>query len=155
MRGIGVCLIAATALGTAACGNGTAPEEARYPIVEGLYNVDTQLLTNTCHFGAQDGGRVYVFFQERGGIVQFRPPRFDGTGQVDLLDFGIQGQLEPSGEFLLQGTYTIGGPGNPLIVAFSMEGVFDEDSLHATERHLASFPGGTCEVTFSLEGLEI
>ncbi|MFN2432572.1 MAG: hypothetical protein ABR599_07120 [Gemmatimonadota bacterium] len=157
MRGYGGGLAALAAVLAAACGDDAVPLEARYPIVEGIYSVQTQTLASTCRLPTSDGPRIYVFFQD-GSVVQFRPPSFQGGGRVELLDLGIQGELETDGDFLLQGTYTIAGadstsPG--LIVDFSMEGRFEGDHLAGSERHLASFPGGSCEVTFAFVGQEI
>ncbi|MBA2564487.1 MAG: hypothetical protein H0V09_03570 [Gemmatimonadetes bacterium] len=140
----------------AACGDTTAPDEARFPVVEGVYGVETLVVANTCRFGAEDGARVYVFFQENGGEVEFRPPAFNGSGRVVLRDLGIRGQLEPDGRFEMVGTYTIdGGTGDDLVVGFTMNGRFDGDHVAGTERHLAAFPGGSCEATFSFEGDEV
>jgi hypothetical protein len=141
----------------AGCGEGTAPDEARWPIVEGIYNVQTSAVGSSCRgFNILDGSRIYVFFQD-GGVVQFRPPTFDGRGRVSLLDLGIQGDLEPNGEFEMTGTYTlgdvIGAPGP--IIGFSMSGRFTGGHVEGVERHVPSFPGGSCEVTFAFSGDEV
>jgi hypothetical protein len=141
----------------AGCGSGTAPEEARFPVVEGLYNIETTLETSTCRgFTILDGSRIYVFFQD-GGTIEFRPPTFDGQGKVELLDLGIRGPLKPDGEFEMSGTYTLtetmSGPGP--IVGFSMSGRFVGDHVEGEEHHIPSFPGGSCEVTFRFEGDEV
>jgi hypothetical protein len=141
----------------AGCGDSTAPEEARFPIVEGIYNVETSIVSNNCgRFDVVDGLRVYVFFQH-GGTIEFRPPSFDESGHVELRDLGIQGRLQPDGEFEMTGTYTLSedntGPGP--IVGFTMTGRFTGDHLEGTERHIPTFPGGSCEVTFSVVGEEV
>lgn len=156
MRARSSGVIAFSTLFAAACGGPTAPEEALYPIVEGIYNVETVLVSSTCRLEARDGARVYVFFQE-GRTVQFRPPSFPEPGRVELRDLGIQGELERDGAFVLRGTYVLEGSGNSddLIVGFVMEGRFDGNRLEGVERHLASFPGGSCEVVFSFAGEEV
>ena len=141
----------------AGCGSATAPDEARFPVVEGIYNVETVLVSNTCRFDAEDGGRVYVFIQHAGGRVEFRPPAFDGSGRVELRDLGIAGDLETDGRFRVDGTYVLRGSAGAadLVVGFTMQGRFDGNHLEGTERHLASFPGGSCEASFSFEGEEV
>jgi hypothetical protein len=141
----------------AGCGDSTAPDEARFPIVEGIYNIETRVVASTCQgFNLLDGSRIYIFFQN-GGTVEFRPPTFDGHGQVTLLDLGIHGDLEPDGEFEMSGTYTLtqnGSDPGP-IVGFEMTGRFEGDHVEGEEHHIPSFPGGSCEVTFSFEGDEV
>lgn len=138
------------------CGYGTAPEEARFPIVEGIYNVETTLVGSTCRgFNILDGSRIYIFVQN-GGTVEFRPPLFD-QGRVTLEDLGIRGDLEPDGEFEISGTYTLtpNGSGPGPLVGFRMTGRFEGDHVEGVEHHLPSFPGGSCDVTFSFEGDEV
>ena len=143
---------------TVGCGNGTAPDEARFPIVEGLYNIETTFEASTCRgFTILDGSRIYVFFQD-GGTVEFRPPTFDGQGKVELLDLGIRGDLQPDGEFEMRGTYKlsdVSGIDDDTLVGFFMTGRFTGDHVEGEEHHLPSFPNGSCEVTFRFEGDEV
>lgn len=158
--GAGKLGVVSLALAASGCGDATAPEEARFPIVEGLYGVETLVVSNSCRgFTVVDGGRLYVFFQHRGGRLEFRPPSFTGTGEVDLLDIGIEGSLEPDGDFEMSGAYTIpgagSGSGDDVVVGFSMQGRFEGSHVEGEEHHLASFPGGSCEVVFRFSGEEI
>ncbi len=145
-------------LGAAAgCGDSTAPDEARFPIVEGIYNVETRTVSNTCPLiRAVDGARIYVFFQNPGGELQFRPPEFGPDGAL-LLDLGIEGRVEPDGDFALNGSYLLktdaADPG--LVVGFSMQGRFTDAGFEGIERQLPAFPGRSCEVVFSLRGEEV
>jgi hypothetical protein len=142
----------------AGCGDGTAPEEARFPIVEGLYNIETSVVRSTCRgFTILAGSRIYVFFQD-GGRVEFRPPTFDGHGRVELLDLGIQGDLQPDGEFEMRGTYKlsdVSGLDDDTLIGFIMTGRFTDNHVEGEEHHLPSFPNGSCEVTFAFEGDEV
>ena len=140
----------------AGCGDATAPEEARFPIVEGIYNVETSLVSSSCsRFDVVDGSRVYVFFQD-GGTIEFHPPTLDAEGRVRLRDLGIEGELKPSGEFQMTGTYSLeDGAGGALLVGFTMTGRFTGNHLAGVEHHVPTFGSRSCEVTFSLLGDEV
>ncbi len=123
--------------------------------MEGIYNVETRTVSNSCmRIGALDGARIYVFFQEPGGELALRPPRFSASG-VTLRDVGVEGHVEPDGDFLLSGAYPIWVEGQRVIVGYTLEGRFDGTHLDAVERQLAAFPGTSCEVVFSVAGDEV
>jgi hypothetical protein len=150
--------LSAVALGlVAGCGDATAPEEARFPVVEGIYSVETTVITNSCQaVNVIAGDQVFVFFQD-GGMIEFRPPAFDEEGELVFLDLGIQGALRPDGRFAISGAYTLTpsltGPG--IVVGFTMEGRFTGNRIEGLERQLATFGAGSCEVTFAFEGEEV
>jgi hypothetical protein len=65
--------------------------------------------------------------------------------------------LEPDGEFEMSGTYTLtpnGSDPGPL-VGFRITGRFEGDHVEGVEHHIPSFPGGSCDVTFSFLGDEV
>lgn len=139
----------------AGCSDSMALEEARFPIVEGIYNVETRTVSNSCsRLGALDGSRIYVFFQEPGGELELRPPRFRPEGVV-LSDVGIEGHIQPDGDFTITGAYPIRVEGQRAVVGYTLEGRFEGDHLEAEERQLAAFLGTSCEIVFSVVGEEV
>ena len=160
MRGCAGGVTAAAAAATllaGGCSDGTAPEEARFPIVEGIYNVETTILRNSCGgVNVVAGSQIFVFFQD-GGRLEFRPPSFNGLGRVEFLDLGIAGDVRPDGSFRISGSYTMTpsftGPG--VVVGFEMEGRFDGDRLEGVQRQIPAFAAGSCEVTFGFTGEEV
>lgn len=152
MRSPAAALVGLGAVIVAACNDAVAPE-ARVPIVDGIYNVDTQILSNSCAgILVLDGSAIFAFTQN-GRTIEFRPPAFDEQGKPTLLDLGITGEVDSDGRFSVSGTYRLAGN---TIVAFTMEGRFDDNSVEGVQHQVASFSGGSfCEVTFSFQGVEV
>jgi hypothetical protein len=155
MRARAAGIAAVAGLGLAGCDDTTSPD-ARFPFVEGIYDVRTTIVQNSCRqFAVRAGDQIFVFIQD-GRTIEFTPPGLNDDGEVVLLDLGIVGQVDPDGTFEVQGAYTInqGGVGAGIVVQVTMQGRFDGQLIEGTQHQLAAFPGGSCEVTFSFAGAE-
>jgi hypothetical protein len=155
MRAFAAGFAAAAGLTLAGCDDTTSPD-ARFPFVEGIYDVRTTIVQNSCRqFSVRAGDQIFVFIQD-GRRIEFTPPGLNEDGEVVLLELGIVGEVDPDGTFEVQGAYTLspGGVGSGIVVQVTMEGRFDGALLEGTQHQLAAFPGGSCEVTFSFAGAE-